>query len=136
MLSLSVTSGQRNIPERDLVDDYEAGDLRFAASIDSVTVDNTGWPIKYGSTNAFSEDDAPNNWVVFRYADVLLMLAEAIGENSEAYDLINEVRARAGLAAIDSNTPGSFTEKLLHERRVELAFENHRWADLFEIWSG
>ena len=133
VLSVPVTSGQRNIPERDLTDDYEAGDLRFAASLEGVTIDNTGWPIKYGITNAFGEDDAPNNWVVFRYADVLLMLAEAIGEGTEAYGLINQVRTRAGLGDIDANTPGTFTEKLLHERRVELAFENHRWADLLRF---
>ncbi len=129
-LATAVTSGQRNIPERDLIDAFEEGDARFAASLDSVTDTNAGWPIKYGRTNSFSDDDAPNNWIVFRYADVLLMLAEAIGESGEAYDLINQVRARAGLAAIDASTPGSFSEKLLQERRVELAFENHRWADL------
>jgi len=44
--------------------------------------------------------------------------------------LINEVRNRAGLADIDASSPGTFEEKLLQERRVELAFENHRWADL------
>ena len=132
-LATSVTSGQRNIPERDLIEAFEPGDLRFAASIDSVTETNTGWPIKYGRTNAFSEDDAPNNWIVFRYADVLLMLAEAIGESEEAYALINQVRQRAGLGPIDANTAGTFTEKLLQERRVELAFENHRWADLLRF---
>ncbi len=132
-LAVSVTSGQRNIPERDLVNDYEDGDLRFAGSIDSVTPTNTGWPVKYGRTNAFSEADAPNNWVIFRYADVLLMLAEAVGEGGEAYGLINQVRTRAGLGNIDSGTPGSFSEKLLHERRVELAFENHRWSDLLRF---
>ena len=79
------------------------------------------------------EGDAPNNWIVFRYADVLLMLAEALGEGQEAYDLINEVRDRADLDPIDESTPGSFEEKLLRERRVELAFENHRWADLLRF---
>ncbi len=132
-LATSVTSGLRNIPERGLVDAYEVGDARFAASLAGVTADNTGWTIKYGITNAFSEDDAPNNWVVFRYADVLLMLAEALGEGTEAYALINEVRTRAGLPNIDANTPGSFADKLLQERRVELAFENHRWADLLRF---
>jgi hypothetical protein len=58
------------------------------------------------------------------------MLAEAIGEGAEAYGLINQVRARAGLAPIDASTPGTFQQKLLRERRVELAFENHRWPDL------
>lgn len=131
-LSGSVTSGQRNIPERDLIDAYEANDARFAM-IDSVTMTNTGWTVKYGRTNAFTDADAPNNWVVFRYADVLLMLAEALGEGGEAYGLINEVRERADLGPIDAGTPGSFSDKLLQERRVELAFENHRWADLLRF---
>ncbi len=133
ILSDAVTSGQRNIPERDLINAYESGDLRFAASIEGVLPDDDGYTIKYGSTNAFSDDDAPNNWVVFRYADVLLMLAEALGEGGQAYDLINQVRSRAGLAPIDASTPGSFNDKLLQERRVELAFENHRWADLLRF---
>ena len=133
ILSDAVTSGQRNIPERGLVDGYETGDLRFDATFDSVMVDDTGWPIKYGGAHGFSEDDAPNNWVVFRYADVLLMLAEAVGEGTEAYGLINQIRMRAGLSPIDGSSPGSFADKLLQERRVELAFENHRWADLLRF---
>jgi len=131
-LSGTVTGGQRNIPERDLLDAHEAGDERFDL-FDGITETNTGWTTKYGATNPFSEDDAPNNWVVFRYADVLLMLAEALGEGTEAYTLINQVRTRAGLGSIDANTPGSFAEKLLKERRIELAFENHRWADLLRF---
>lgn len=133
VLSQSVTSGQRNIPEQDLIDAYETGDLRFAASIDGLDGISTGYTIKFGSTNPYNDDDAPNNWPVFRYADVLLMLAEAIGESAEAYGYINQVRARAGLAPIDATTPGSFVDKLLQERRVELAFENHRWPDLLRM---
>ena len=132
-LAGAVTSGLRNIPEPDLTSSFESGDLRLASSIAGVTVDNPGWTIKYGLENPFTDDDGPNNWVVFRYADVLLMLAEALGETGEAYDLINMVRARAGLDAIDGNTAGSFQDKLLQERRVELAFENHRWADLLRF---
>ena len=77
-----------------------------------------------------TENDSDINFVVFRYADVLLMLAEALGETPESYGLINQVRTRAGLANISSSTPGTFQNKLLKERQVELAFENHRWADL------
>ena len=77
-----------------------------------------------------TENDSDINFVVFRYADVLLMLAEALGETPESYGLINQVRTRAGLANISSSTPGTFQNKLLKERHVELAFENHRWADL------
>jgi len=132
-LAGAVTSGLRNIPERDLSDSFEEGDLRYAATFDGVTPDVNGWTVKYGRENGFGEDDAANNWVVFRYADVLLMLAEALGEGQESYDLINQVRQRAGLGPISGDTPGSFGEKLLQERRVELAFENHRWADLLRF---
>lgn len=132
-LSANVTSGLRNIPEFDLVNAYEDGDARLAASIDGTTETAPGWTIKYGTENPFNDDDGPNNWVVFRYADVLLMLAEALGEGTEAYGYINQVRARAGLDPIDAGTPGTFAEKLLQERRVELAFENHRWADLLRF---
>ena len=58
------------------------------------------------------------------------MLAEAIGESSESYGYINQVRARAGLGPINSSSPGTFAEKLLNERKIELAFEGHRWPDL------
>jgi len=132
-LAGAVTSGVRNIPERDLIDAYETGDARFNASIAGTTADVEGWTIKYGLVNDFSEDDAPNNWIVFRYADVLLMMAEAMGESPGAYELINQVRTRAGLGSIDASSPGSFEDKLLQERRVELAFENHRWADLLRF---
>jgi hypothetical protein len=58
------------------------------------------------------------------------MLAEAIGESAESYGYINQVRTRAGLDPISSSTAGTFAEKLLQERKVELAFEGHRWPDL------
>ena len=133
ILSESVTSGLRNIPEQDLIDAYETGDLRFPASIQGVDGTDTGYTIKFGSVNSFNDDDASNNWPVLRYADVLLMLAESLGETNEAYGFINQVRTRAGLAPIDQSTPGTFEDKLLHERRVELAFENHRWPDLLRM---
>jgi len=106
---------------------YEEGDLRRDATI--FIEDDEMFVRKYvGST--FASLDGNLNFVVLRYADVLLMLAEAIGESPEAYGLINQVRQRAGLNPIDGSTPGTFEEKLLQERRVELAFENHRWRDL------
>jgi hypothetical protein len=89
--------------------------------------------IKKYLSRPFALFDAENNFIVFRYADVLLMLAEALGEGPEAYELINQVRRRAGLPDIGPNTPGTFEEKLLRERRVELAFENHRWFDLLRF---
>jgi hypothetical protein len=62
------------------------------------------------------------------------MLAESINEasgpNAEAYDYLNQVRKRAGLAAVDGLSKDAFRTAVLKERRIELAFENHRWFDL------
>jgi len=68
-----------------------------------------------------------------RFADAKLLLAEALGESTEAYDLINDVRDRAGLGPISGATPGTFIQKVMHERQVELAFECHRWHDILRM---
>jgi hypothetical protein len=114
------------------VDAYADGGERLAASIDTTYQDEEGETVNARYITKFESDpfanfDAENNWVVLRYADVLLMLAEAIGPSGEAWDLIDEVRNRAGLADVQRT---DFYETLLAERRVELAFENHRWPDL------
>lgn len=75
---------------------------------------------------------AGNDWIVLRYADVLLMHAEAIlaggasTSDANALSSVNMVRARAGLDALTTLSKAD----LLAERRVELAFENHRFFDL------
>jgi len=138
------TGAYKNRPTQDVLKAYEPGDDRFLKSMDTSFVNAQGviqtntkndarYIVKFGRENAFDENDASYNFVVFRYADVLLMLAEALGEGTEAYALINQVRARAKLAPISAATAGTFAQKLLHERRVELAFENHRWADLLRF---
>jgi len=125
----------RNRPTESLINLYDPEDKRFEVSIGTSYVNAQGgitlanFVRKYESDPS-SEFDSDVNFIVFRYADVLLMLAEAVGESDESYQLINEVRERAGLEGIDSGTSGTFEEKLLKERRLELAFENHRWADL------
>ena len=125
-----------NNPTMDMYNAYEDGDLRLEPSMSRTFVNPqtgetaTNPHIRKYHSQPPRENDADVNWVVLRYADALLMLAEALGESGEAYDLINEVRARAGLDDIDESTPGSFRDKLLQERRVELAFENHRWYDM------
>ena len=78
---------------------------------------------------------AGNDWIVLRYADVLLMHVEAImaGGTSTtvqaALDSFEEVRLRAGLLGDDDITK----QELLDERRVELAYENHRLFDLIRF---
>jgi hypothetical protein len=125
----------RNRPTLALINAFEPGDLRFSSSLGTSYINNAKVVVNenYGKKQLGSlptENDSDINFVVFRYADVLLMLAEALGETPESYGLINQVRTRAGLANISSSTPGTFQNKLLKERQVELAFENHRWADL------
>src|SRR5690606_18762819 len=80
-----------------------------------------------------------NDWILLRYADVMLALAEAkmnLGKDGEAIVLLNEVRERAGLGSYqtaDAQYKAKYPtlkEAILHERRVELAFENQRWFDL------
>jgi hypothetical protein len=134
-LLIQTTGGYKNRPTPEMQAAYEAGDRRLAISMNPLNGPlNAGrFILKYGTTNVFPELDADYNFIVFRYADVLLMLAEAIGETAEAYSLINQIRTRAGLSDINASTSGTFADKLLRERRVELAFENHRWPDLLRF---
>jgi starch-binding outer membrane protein, SusD/RagB family len=76
-----------------------------------------------------------NNWIVLRYADVLLMYAEAVNEGGaatagSAEDALNLVRTRAGLAPVSGLSQTAFRDSLRLERRREFVFEGHRWFDL------
>ena len=84
-------------------------------------------------TPVASGNDSRANWKVIRYADVLLMYAEALNENgktSEALVQLNKIRTRAGVPAYSNLTQSETREKIYLERRLELAFEGHRWFDL------
>lgn len=104
----------------------------------------TGFSLRKGLVplQAF-DSDISTNYPVIRLADVLLMYAEAANENgnrSDAIDAINRVRDRSDMPTYpDSDAPYSVDENsskqevfesIVHERRVELAFENHRYLDL------
>jgi hypothetical protein len=81
----------------------------------------------------------PANFVVYRFADVLLMKAEALnelGQTREAQIPLNKVRARAGLTNITTTDKAVMKEAIIKERRIELAFEGHRWFDLIRIDNG
>lgn len=138
-----------NIPTLDMIEAYEEGDLRKSASLSEGFTDASGTYVaipyitKYN--NGFVErGQTDDNFPYLRYADALLMLAECLNEQGfvgggEAFDLLNRVRTRAGLAAkiagnavpaLSINSQEEFRVALFQERRVELAFENHRWYDL------
>ncbi len=69
---------------------------------------------------------------IFRYGEILLNAAEAINEASgpaQAYQYINELRARVGMPAYSGMTQEQFRERIRNERRIELVFEDHRFFD-------
>jgi len=75
------------------------------------------------------------SWKELRYGEVLLNYAEAQNENSgpdaSVYDAINEIRARAKMPDLPSAlSQDEMRQRIRHERRIELAFENQRWYDL------
>jgi hypothetical protein len=103
---------------------------------DPVIPRNSARSIKFTRYDTDPGEDwaSPVNIRIIRYADVLLMYAEALhGLNrvNDAYPYVNKVRARANMAPL---TPGmnatQFFEQLKHERIVELAGEETRWTDL------
>lgn len=95
-------------------------------------------PFKYEIDKATTGEDNQIDWIVYRYADALTLLSEAIVRKSntitqEAVDLLNMVRTRAGLEAYTMNSfkdTRDFLDKLLMERAHELYFEGCRRQDL------
>jgi hypothetical protein len=77
-------------------------------------------------------NDGESDWPIIRYADVLLMMAEAQGFSPASIGLINQVRVRSGLPVLPAsvNSIAAFEKALADERRLEFAFENQRWFDL------
>jgi hypothetical protein len=124
------SQGGINIPSPDLIAAYEPGDLRMDATIGFGIANGVMMPYakKYlQPSDDFFREDA--NWPIYRYAEVLLFLAEAMhmqGNAGEALGYINQVRDRADLDPLATLTDAD----ILQERRVELALENKRWLDL------
>jgi len=154
-----------HLPVQDLVDEFEDGDPRldytvfregqpYAPHLDdpememyNPTWSATDYNIKKGMVPIKLTQNGGTNWPIIRYADVLLMYAEAVNfkenrEPQEAIDAINEVRSRPSVdmpTYPDNSAPYSVSassseeeifEAIVHERRVELALEGHRFADL------
>lgn len=128
-----------SLPTTEMYNAYEANDARRSFSIIKYFSKQEAADVfviyKYRGIPT-SPNNSEDNIPVLRYADVLLMLAEAINESvkaptPEAYDAVDEIRKRAGLSILTRNLNyESFKIKLLEERRVEFAFENQRWFDL------
>lgn len=78
--------------------------------------------------------DASINFKVLRFADVLLMYAEALneqGQTAQAYTYVDSVRTRAGVAPLAAGlSQAQMRDAILHERMLELGLEMSRWMDL------
>ncbi|RFS18921.1 RagB/SusD family nutrient uptake outer membrane protein [Chitinophaga silvatica] len=137
--------GGNNIPTPSIVNAYEPNDKRKAASIsmyDSPTNASFAESIAFGGKIPFIkkfyhppyalDGRANENWPVYRYAQVLLMLAEAINESGtgDPYPYLNLVRQRAGLDGVGGLSQPALRDTIFHETRVELAFEDNRWYQL------
>ena len=139
---------------QEFVDAYEAGDLRkdytifyagcpafdgidYEASWSTTGYNVRKWCVPVSVCDKV--DNCPANIVVYRFADVLLMKAEALNEQkltTEAQIPLNKVRNRAGLLGVTTTDYDTMKECIIHERRMELAFEGHRWFDMIRIDDG
>lgn len=127
-----------NTPSNDLVKTFnDGGDtqrLNSSISFSSVSWSDAYWPSNnYPFMNKMRLTDGHQNFYVLRYADLLLLKAEAniqTGDFTGAATLINQVRARVGLSPVTIASADDGINKLLLERKMELAFEGHRWFDL------
>ncbi len=124
---------------RDFVNSKEL--TRYVASIDSGkcpgdTPPIQAWASKLAPTAAtvknYGNTGTDYNYMVTRYADALLMYSEALmlqGQKTEAVTYFNEVRKRVRPTALITEADLNI-DQILHERRMELAFEGHRYFDL------
>ena len=110
-------------------------DLRKDLTVGPTT--NVVTDITSGTKGVKYPDGPEQDWVEIRLSDVILLYAEALNENgSSAADvlaLLDPIRTRAGLDPLDSaivNTQDLVGQAIQDERRLELAFEGHRWFDL------
>jgi len=140
----------RAMPE--LADSYQTGDVRKDRNVADYRItgpegntepNNDGvwyaWKWRHNpdpNERTYNREwQSPFNFPLIRFADVLLIYAEAQcradgSPNADAYAAINRVRARAGLADIGAMSGADFLNAVLEERKLELCYEGHRWHDL------
>ena len=114
---------------QEIFDAYPAGDERFDVTFEDVRSDGI-------EVAKFPTTEGAEHPHVIRYAEVLLILAEALAQQGgaaqlvEAVDHLNDLRTRAGLTPVAYGTQPAVLSAIQQERRLELAFEGDRWFDL------
>ncbi|WP_316831389.1 RagB/SusD family nutrient uptake outer membrane protein [Pedobacter aquatilis] len=148
--SLKAPTGVGGNVTPDLVLDYETGDPRkdFSIKYAANTKVQDWFVTKYRDASAAATVNGygGNNCMIMRFADIILMLAEVNmqqGNDAVAIQYLDMVRARAGMPLYAvARTNATYNSKyptlklaILHERRVELAFEHQRWFDLLRFFN-
>ena len=153
------------VPAQAVFDDWDDRDYRKEVNFDAEAVDNNGNILPFTAFSSLdgrnanrphiskytamagdlpqantSGRDSHSNYQMMRYAEVLLIAAEAaieLGLTSEADEYINRVRERARNgdgseepSAFPQDISGATINDVLEERRLELAFEHKRWYDI------
>lgn len=146
----SASNAFKTVESNVLGSTYEDGGLLTGSSgpqRSQTEVSNTGFYLrKYVDQTAMSSTRGIRSdmwWVRFRLGEIYLNAAEAaleLGQTADALKYTNTLRERAGFPANSLKTVN--LEKLQNERRVELAFEDHRvwdlmrWRTAHEVWNG
>lgn len=143
------------VPTKEFVESYEKGDKRaeekqfffttykghpnkFSPGASELEfMDFNGYYIhKFFDKNAIdAAGQSDLNWTIYRYADVLLMYAEAQANadgrpNATAFDALNLIRTRAGLGLFTNSDKKKFEEAVWDQRYFELCYENKTWFDM------
>jgi hypothetical protein len=129
-----------NIPSNDLVKafDDEQDMIRKNSSIlfETQGFPDLHWPQdNYPFINKWRifGQSSPQNYIFLRLADIILLKAEALnelGDASGAASLVNQIRSRVSLPNTTASNQADMRLAIEKERRLELAFEGHRWFDL------
>ena len=134
-----------NTPSQSLLNAYEANDVRKNATIIfagttlydgrvvPTTVENPMYNYKAYSSSFTDAWETDTNIKYLRFAEVILMKAEALnelGQTADAIALLNQIRNRAGLANTTAVSQSDLRTAIWKERRVEMAFEHDRFFDL------
>lgn len=128
-------------PTRDLIAAFTSENDNIRKS-ESIVYYKASWSNYYPSSNypfMYKMRSAVNSIIKIRFADILLLKAEALANLDGAANLdaaetiVNQIRARVSLPALSSSAKASkesMLNAILKERRLELAFEGQRWFDL------
>ncbi len=131
-----------NAPTFELRSVFEAsvGDLRKDVSYrvwNRSSTSQVPYIYKFNDPNISQANQAENDWIYIRHADIILLYAEVLAQNGShatAHNYVNQIRSRAGIPALNAFTSKmEALDAVYAERRLELAFENQRWFDLLRM---